>query len=206
MGPMPIFTEVPTDIDLAALEQSLTSTGVAILNPELKGKTDELANVVAQVRGDGIENFTVVVLAHDYNPDTSLRDLGNQVHKDIGADSTMTVLVMSPNQVAGYSNQLSRFQIEKGQDGSGPGRLELSNPPAAAADFADTALDATFPWTGFTVGLILLTAALAGVARIRIRARSRAVDSARRSALASVGRPGDGSGTAAGGDSEITSL
>ena len=182
---MPIFTAVPNDIDLAQLKQQLSDTGVAILNPALKSDEPQLRQVVAEVQGRGIKNFKVVVLEHDYNPDTSLRDLGNQLHKDFGASTPITVLVMSPNQVAGYSNQLSRFRIEKGQDGSGPGRLQLSNPPVAAADFANTALAANFPWTGFTVLLVLFTAGLAGAAKVRLSRRSRAVDAARRAAAAS---------------------
>ncbi|MGV7637435.1 Rv1476 family membrane protein, partial [Mycobacterium kansasii] len=54
----------------------------------------------------------------------------------------------------------------------------------AAEDFATVANDATFPWTGFTVGLMLVVAALAGWARVVTRRRSRAVDAARRAAVA----------------------
>lgn len=185
MGPLPILTEVPTDVDLSALQADLAVDGVAVLNPAHADSVPQLVQVVKDARAQGIENFQVIVLAHDYNPDTSLRDLGTELGKRMKADGedTVTILVMSPAQVAGYSTQLSRYQIEKGQDGY-TGRLALNNPPKAAHDFAAVAHDATFPWTGFTVGLVLLVAALAGWARVVTRRRSRAVDAARRAAAA----------------------
>ncbi|TWS19963.1 hypothetical protein FK529_07395 [Tsukamurella asaccharolytica] len=183
MGPLPILTEVPTDVDLSALQADLAADGVAVLNPAHVAAVPQLVQVVKDARAQGIENFQVVVLAHDYIPDTSLRDLGSELGRRMDADAEhpLTVLVMSPNQVAGYSTQLSRYQIEKGQDGH-TGRLTLNNPPKAAEDFATIANGATFPWTGFTVGLILIVAALAGCARVVTRRRSRAVDAARRAA------------------------
>ena len=188
MGPVPILTEVPTDVDLSALQADLATDGVAVLNPAYQDSVPQLVRVVSEARAKGIENFQVVVLAHDYNPDTSLRDLGTELGKRMHADADhpLTVLVMSPSQVAGFSTQLSRYQIEKGQDGH-TGRLALNNPPKAAADFADVAHDATFPWTGFTVALVLFVAALAGVARVVTRRRSREVDAARRAARSGSG-------------------
>ncbi|NMD54306.1 MULTISPECIES: DUF6676 family protein [Tsukamurella] len=188
MGPLPILTEVPTDVDLSTLQADLATDGVAVLNPDHADSVPQLVQVVKDARAQGIENFQVVVLAHDYNPDTSLRDLGTELGKQMGAgdDHPVTILVMSPGQVAGYSTQLSRYQIEKGQDGY-TGRLALNNPPKAAQDFATVAHDATFPWTGFTVGLVLVVAALAGWARVVTRRRSRAVDAARKAAAESAG-------------------
>ncbi|TWS24826.1 hypothetical protein FK268_06170 [Tsukamurella sputi] len=184
-GALPILTEVPKDVDLSALQADLARDGVAVLNPAYQDSVPQLVRVVSEARAKGIENFQVIVLAHDYNPDTSLRDLGTELgrrtHAD--ADHPLTVLVMSPTQVAGYSTQLSRYQIEKGQDGYN-GRLALNNPPKAAEDFADVAHDATFPWTGFTVALVLFVAALAGIARVVTRRRSREVDAARRAGAA----------------------
>ncbi|AUN40515.1 DUF6676 family protein [Tsukamurella tyrosinosolvens] len=200
MGPLPILTEVPTDVDLSALQADLATDGVAVLNPAHSDSVPQLVQVVKDARANGIENFQVVVLAHDYNPDTSLRDLGTELGRQMKADADhpLTVLVMSPSQVAGYSTQLSRFQIEKGQDGY-TGRLALNNPPKAAEDFATVANDATFPWTGFTVGLVLVVAALAGWARVVTRRRSRAVDAARRAAV-----PGSVSAAVAAESSDAT--
>ncbi|WP_461165713.1 Rv1476 family membrane protein [Tsukamurella serpentis] len=192
---LPFVTEVPTDVDLAALEVDLADDGVAVLNPAHAGAVPQLAQVVRDAQGKGIENFKVIVLAHDYLPDTSLRDLGTQVGKDLKAkgQETATVLVMSPNQVAGYSTQLSRYQIESGQEGP-TGKLALGNPPKAAGDFVDTAHGATFPWAAFTLALVLLVVALAAAVRVITRRRSRAVDAARRAA----GLRPDGSATADG--------
>lgn len=190
MGPIPILTEVPTDVDLSALEADLAGDGVAVLNPAHAGSVPELVQVVRDAQAKGIENLKVIVLAHDYSPDTSLRDLGTELGKEAAASGqSVTFLVMSPNQVAGYSTQLSRFQIEKGQDGY-TGKLALNNPPKAAEDFVNVAHGATFPWTGFTVALILLVAALAGAARVLTRRRSREVDAARRAAGAFEGSTG----------------
>ncbi|GAA1017570.1 hypothetical protein GCM10009551_106290 [Nocardiopsis tropica] len=181
MGPLPILTEVPTDVDFTALKADLADDGVAILNPAYKGSEAQLAAVVKDAQAKGIENFKVIVLAHDYKPDTSLRDLGTELARQEGG--TMSVLVMSPSQVAGFSTgQLSRYQIEKAQDGHKPTGLVLSNPPAAAKDFVDIADNATFPWAGFTVALVLFVAALAGVARVKTRNRSRAIDAERKAA------------------------
>lgn len=201
MGPLPIVTEVPTDVDLSALQADLATDGVAVLNPAYADSVPHLVRVVKDARANGIENFQVVVLAHDYNPDTSLRDLGTELGRQMKADADhpLTVLVMSPSQVAGYSTQLSRFQIEKGQDGY-TGRLALNNPPKAAEDFATVANDATFPWTGFTVGLVLVVAALAGWARVVTRRRSRAVDAARKAAAAGAVPAAVGAGAAAPSD------
>jgi hypothetical protein len=187
-GALPIVTEVPKDVDLSALQADLASDGVAVVNPAHQDSVPQLVRVVSEARAKGIENFQVVVLAHDYDPDTSLRDLGTELGRQMNADAEhpLTVLVMSPSQVAGFSTQLSRYQIEKGQDGH-TGRLALNNPPKAAEDFADVAHDATFPWTGFTVALVLFVAALAGVARVVTRRRSREVDAARRAAASEAG-------------------
>ncbi len=192
-GALPILTEVPTDVDLSSLQADLAKDGVAVLNPAHQDSVPELVKVVGQARANGIENFQVIVLAHDYSPDTSLRDLGTELGKQMKADADhpVTILVMSPNQVAGFSTQLSRFQIEKGQDGY-TGRLALNNPPKAAEDFAGVAHDATFPWTGFTVALVLVVAALAGAARVVTRRRSREVDAARRAAHSGVVVDGEG--------------
>lgn len=181
MGPLPILTEVPTDVDLTALKADLAADGVAVLNPAYAGSEAQLAAVVKDAAGKGIENFKVIVLAHDYKPDTSLRDLATQVAKDTGG--TQSIFVMSPSQVAGYSTgQLSRYQIEKAQDGHKPTGLKLNNPPSAAQDFVNIAHGATFPWAAFTVALVIAVAALAGVARVVTRRRSREVDAARRAA------------------------
>ncbi len=181
MGPMPIFTAVPPDVDLTTIEQQLRKTGVSVLNPAYASSVPQLEQVVHEAEAKGVQNFKVIVLAHDYFPDTSLRDLGAKVSKDIGG--TMTVLVMSPGMVAGQSNQLTRFQIEKGQDGHGIGaRLQLTNPPAAAATFIDVATAATTPWTAITYGFILVSVIGAAVGRVVTRRRSRAVDAARKAA------------------------
>ncbi|GAA4408252.1 Rv1476 family membrane protein [Tsukamurella soli] len=191
MGPMPIIAAIPPDVDLTAIEQQLKETGVAVLNPALQSTIPQLEQVVHQAEAKGVQNFKVIVLAHDYVPDTSLRDLGMKVSKDLGGK--MTVLVMSPGQVAGQSNQLTRFQIEKGQDGHGIGaRLPLSNPPVAASTFVDIATGATTSWTGITWALIAVVAVAAGIGRVVTRRKSRAVDAARKEAALA----GASSGTA----------
>ncbi|MDF0529254.1 hypothetical protein P0W64_09005 [Tsukamurella sp. 8F] len=200
MGHMPIFTAVPNDVDLHALEAQLQATGVAVLNPDYQADVPALEKVVREAEAKGVQNFKIIVLAHDYFPDTSLRDLGRTVSDDMGG--TMTVLTMSPHMVAGQSNQLSRFQIEKGQDGRGKtDKLQLGNPPAAASMFVDVAVGATTPWTAITYTLILVAVLGAAVGRVVTRRRSRAVHAARRAAGLVDARiaPGSAAATAGGG-------
>ena len=51
MGPLPILTEVPTDVDLSALQADLATDGVAVLNPAHSDSVPQLVQVVKDERG-----------------------------------------------------------------------------------------------------------------------------------------------------------
>ncbi|MEZ0366442.1 DUF6676 family protein [Mycobacterium sp. pUA109] len=113
-----------------------------------------LRNVVQEANNDGIDLKIVVTNA---NPiiDTMLRDVATVVS---GEYPDATVLVLSPSYVGSYSGQFDRSKLEAAED-----HAKTGNPVVSAQNFVAELNTPEFPWTAFTiVVLIAVVAAVIG--------------------------------------------
>jgi hypothetical protein len=122
-----------------------------------------LLQLIDQAHADGID-LKIVVLDHNPPIDTPLRDIATVVgaqHPDA------TVLVLSPNFVGTYSTHFPRSTLEIGEDNAKTGNTVVS-----AQNFLHQLETPQFPWTGFTVALVIgVIAVVVGTRRLHLRAR-----------------------------------
>jgi len=124
---------------------------------------DALRQVVEQAKKDGIDLKVVVI---PFNPpiEAPMRDIALDVGKEFPGS---TVLTMSPSFAGSYSQQYDRFTLEAGDD-----LAKNGNPVQGAQNFVRELNTPHFPWTAFTIVLILLVAAAVAVTRLlQIRAK-----------------------------------
>ena len=132
--------------------------------------TPALQQVIDQAHRDGID-LKIVVLDHNPLNDTPLRDIATRV----GAQHTdATVLVLSPNFVGSYSTHFPRATLEIGEDNAKTG-----NPVVSAQNFLHQLTTPQFPWTAFTIVLLIgVLAAVVGTRILQLRMRRSATSSA----------------------------
>jgi hypothetical protein len=122
-----------------------------------------LLEVIDQAHEHGID-LKIVVLDHNPPNDTPLRDIATVVgsqHPDA------TVLVLSPNFVGSYSTHFPRATLEIGEDNAKTG-----NTVASAQNFLHQLETPQFPWTGFTIVVVIgVVAAVIGTRFMQLRAR-----------------------------------
>ena len=125
--------------------------------------TPALLQVINQSHDDGID-LKIVVLDRNPPNDTPLRDIATVVgsqHPDA------TVLVLSPNYVGSYSTHFPRATLEIGEDNAKTG-----NPVVSAQSFLHQLDTPQFPWTAFTIVLLIgVLAAVIGTRFMLLRAR-----------------------------------
>ncbi|GAB7070728.1 hypothetical protein H7J06_24020 [Mycobacterium hodleri] len=149
------------DVCMGLVEADLRDDGVSA--PDVPANAG-LAQVVADAKQKGID-LKIVVL--DQNPaiDTPLRDVATEVGKEFpGA----TVLVLSPSFAGTYSPTFDRVTLEAGQD-----IAKVSGTPVVAAqNFVTELTTPHFPWTPFTIVLVLgVAVAAVGTRLLQVRAR-----------------------------------
>jgi hypothetical protein len=149
----------PPDQCLAIVEQQVTAENISA-PPAV---TPPLLEVINQAHNDGID-LKIVVLDHNPGNDTALRDIATRVgeqHPDA------TVLVLSPNFVGTYSTHFPRATLEIGEDNAKTG-----NPVVSAQNFLYQLNTPQFPWTAFTIVLLIFVlAAVIGTRIMQLRAR-----------------------------------
>ena len=122
-----------------------------------------LLDLINQAHEHGID-LKIVVLDHNPPIDTTLRDIATRVgqqHPDA------TVLVLSPNFVGTYSTHFPRATLEIGEDNAKTG-----NTVASAQNFLHQLETPQFPWTGFTIVVLIgVLAAVIGTRFMQLRAR-----------------------------------
>jgi hypothetical protein len=125
--------------------------------------TPALLQVIDQAHHDGID-LKIVVLDHNPGNDTPLRDIATRV----GAQHTdATVLVLSPNFVGTYSTHFPRATLEIGED-----HAKTGNPVVSAQNFLHQLNTPQFPWTAFTIVLLIgVLAAVVGTRIMQLRTR-----------------------------------
>jgi hypothetical protein len=149
----------PPDQCLAIVQQQVTAENLSAPPAVTAG----LLQVINKARDDGID-LKIVVLDHNPPNDTPLRDIATVVgaqHPDA------TVLVLSPNYVGTYSMQFPRATLEIGEDNAKTG-----NPVVSAQSFLHQLNTPQFPWTAFTIVLLIaVLAAVVGTRIMQVRAR-----------------------------------
>ena len=156
----------PVDVCMDQVIADVHESGVSA--PAIP-ETKDLPKVIADAREKGID-LKIVVLSENPFIDTPLRDVATAVGN---ANPGSTVLVISPTFAGTYSPVYDRSTLEAGQDVAKiPG-----NPVLASQNFVDELASSHFPWTPFTI-VIVLGVALAAVATriLQVRAK-RTVDS-----------------------------
>ncbi len=128
-----------------------------------------LIELIDHAHDHGID-LKIVVLDHNPPNDTPLRDIATVVgsqHPDA------TVLVLSPNYVGTYSTHFPRSTLEIGEDHAKTGNTLLS-----AQNFLHQLETPQFPWTPFTIVVLIgvLTAAV-GTRFLQRRAKRSATSS-----------------------------
>jgi hypothetical protein len=149
----------PPEQCLAIVQQQVTAENVSAP----AAVTPALLQVINQAHNDGID-LKIVVLDHNPLIDTPLRDIATRV----GAQHTdATVLVLSPNFVGSYSTHFPRATLEIGEDNAKTG-----NPVVSAQNFLHQLTTPQFPWTAFTIVLLIgVLAAVIGTRIMQLRAR-----------------------------------
>ena len=125
-----------------------------------------LAGVVADAKQKGID-LKIVVLDQSPPIDTPLRDIATQVGK---AYPGSTVLVISPGWAGTYSPVYDRVTLEAGQDVA-----KTPDPVQSSKNFVSELTTQHFPWTPFTIVVVLGVVAAVVATRIpRVRGKRQA--------------------------------
>jgi hypothetical protein len=144
---------------LAIVQEQVTAENISAPS----AVTPALLQVINQAHDDGID-LKIVVLDRNPPNDTPLRDIATVVgsqHPDA------TVLVLSPNYVGSYSTHFPRATLEIGEDNAKTG-----NPVVSAQSFLHQLDTPQFPWTAFTIVLLIgVLAAAIGTRFMQLRAR-----------------------------------
>nr|WP_304106862.1 DUF6676 family protein [Mycolicibacterium bacteremicum] len=128
-----------------------------------------LREVVSAAGADGIDLKIVVI---DQNPpiDTPLRDIATEVGQEFPGS---TVLAISPFYAGTYSQVYDRVTLEAGQD-----LAKTGDPVQSSKNFVSELQTPDFPWTPFTVVLVLGVAVAAVFTRLlQVRARRTVAES-----------------------------
>ena len=144
---------------LAIVQEQVTAENISAPS----AVTPALLQVINQAHDDGID-LKIVVLDRNPPNDTPLRDIATVVgsqHPDA------TVLVLSPNFVGTYSTHFPRATLEIGEDNAKSGNTVVS-----AQNFLHQLETPQFPWTGFTIVVLIgVLAAAIGTRFMQLRAR-----------------------------------
>lgn len=143
-----------------AVKANVAKDGIAAPAADVPG----LTKVVADAKQNGID-LKVVVMDKSPAIDTPLRDIAS----DIGSsDPNSVVLVLSPGWAGTYSGHYDRVLLEAGQDVA----KTSATPVQGAQAFVDQLRTPDFPWTGFTIFLVIAVVLATVLTRIvRVRAQ-----------------------------------
>jgi hypothetical protein len=131
-------------------------------------ENEGLADVVAEAKQKGID-LKIVVLDRNPPTDPPLRDIATEVGQ---AFPDSTVLVLSPSETGTYSATFDRMTLEAGQDVA-----EGRGPVQGSKNFLSELTTPHFPWTAFTIVVVLgVIAAVIGTRLLQVRSK-RAVSS-----------------------------
>jgi hypothetical protein len=161
---------IPPDVDINQVKADVADSGVSV-PPADAADVPALRQVVTQARKDGID-LKIVVIEHNPPIDTPLRDIATEVGK---AHPDATVLAISPSFAGTYSRHFDRVTLEAGQDVAKNG-----DPVQSSKNFVSELTTQHFPWTSFTIVVVVgVLAAVVATRVLRIRGkRAAAADAA----------------------------
>ena len=153
---------IPPDVDINQVKADVADSGVSVPAADA-ADVPALRQVVAQARKDGID-LKIVVVEHNPPIDTPLRDIATEVGK-VHPDAT--VLAISPSFAGTYSRHFDRVTLEAGQDVAKNG-----DPVQSSKNFVSELTTQHFPWTSFTIVVVVgVLAAVAATRVLRIRGK-----------------------------------
>jgi hypothetical protein len=158
---------IPPDVDMNQVLADVRDDGVSVPPADAK-VVPELRQVIADAREHGID-LKIVVIATNPPIDTPLRDIATEVGEEYPGS---TVLAMSPTWAGTYSPTFDRATLEAGQDIAKNG-----DPVASSKNFVSELTTSHFPWTAFSVVLVVLVLGAAVATRLlQVRSRRQAAD------------------------------
>lgn len=160
---------IPPDVDINQVKADVGDDGVSVA-PAYANDIPELRQVVADAREKGID-LKIVMIATNPPIDTPLRDIATEVGE---AYPGSTVLAMSPMWAGTYSKNYDRVTLEAGQD-----LAKNGDPVQSSKNFVGELTTPHFPWTAFTIVLVVGVLAAAVATRflqVRSKRRTAAAD------------------------------
>ena len=154
---------------MTQVKSDVADDGVSV-PPAQQAAVPALRQVVEDARGDGIDLKIVVV---DVNPpiETPLRDIATEVGQ---ANPGATVLALSPTFAGTYSPAFDRVTLEAGQD-----LARTGDPVQSSKNFVGELTTPHFPWTPFTIVVVLVVVlAAVGARLLQIRSKRTTVSGA----------------------------
>lgn len=128
----------------------------------------QLREVVEEAASQGID-LKIVVIGANPPIHTPLRDIASEVGE---ANPGATVLALSPGYAGTYSPEFDRVTLEAGED-----QAKTGDPVLSSQNFVAELTTSHFPWTPFTVVLVLAVALAAVTTRVLQKWGKRATDS-----------------------------
>jgi hypothetical protein len=138
-----------TDACMDIVRTNVAESGVSVpvgTAPEVEA---QLEQVVADADSQGID-LKIVVMDASPPIHTPLRDIASEVGE---ANPGATVLVVSPGFAGTYSPVFDRATLEAGED-----LAKTGDPVLSSKNFVGELTDSHFPWTPFTIVLVLAVA------------------------------------------------
>lgn len=158
-GAVGLDLSTPADQCLSIVKAAVAADGIFASAADVP----ELRQVVSQAGKDGI-NLKIVVLDHNPPNDPPLRDVATVIGSTY---PDATVLVLSPSNVGSYSMKFPRSTLEIGEDNAKTGNAVVS-----AQNFVHQLTTPQFPWTAFTMVLLIgVLAAVIGARIMQLRAK-----------------------------------
>ncbi|MDT5159862.1 MAG: hypothetical protein QOD59_2380 [Mycobacterium sp.] len=138
-------TYIPPDVDINQVKADVADGGVSVPAADA-ADVPALRQVVQEAKQKGID-LKIVVIEKNPPIDTPLRDIATEVgHANPGS----TVLAISPWFAGTYSTTFDRVTLEAGQDVAKTG-----DPVQSSKNFASELTTQHFPWTPFTIVVVL---------------------------------------------------
>ncbi|MGX9791428.1 Rv1476 family membrane protein [Mycobacterium sp. MMS18-G62] len=155
----------PPDVCMDRVLADVSDDGVSapVADAKQERQAAELRQVIADARKEGID-LKVVVVPTNPPIDTPLRDIATEVGQ---ANPGSTVLAISPGWAGTYSSVYNRVTLEAGQDVAKTG-----DPVQSTKNFVSELTTQHFPWTPFTIVVVLAVIAAVVTTRVlQVRAK-----------------------------------
>jgi hypothetical protein len=153
---------IPPYVDINQVKADVADDGVSV-PPADAADVPALRQVVEEAKQKGID-LKIVVIEKNPPIDTPLRDIATEVGK---THPDATVLAISPSFAGTYSTHFDRATLEAGQDVAKTG-----NPVQSSQNFASELTTQHFPWTPFTIVVVLgVVVAVVGTRILQVRGK-----------------------------------